>query len=225
MKPRPSNQTNQALTLVEVIVVIAVLVFLAAAFFPAYSPRKPVDCVNNLHQIGIGFRVWAGDNNDKYPMEISVTNGGTMELAATGDVVATFQIMSNELSTPKVLLCPADTRRVWATNFSTDFNNSHISYFVGLDTVNSNAFLSGDGNFLFNRIPVRPGLAQLSTNAFIAWSSGRHVSPNSHFWTAARDRFIGNILCDDGSVQQTTSSNLCQLFQQTGLATNRLAIP
>jgi hypothetical protein len=36
---------------------------------------------------------------------------------------------------------------------------------------------------------------------------------------------IGNIAIADGSVQQMTSSNLFQLLLQSGIATNRLAIP
>ena len=160
-------------------------------------------------------------------MEVSVTNGGTMELACSGNVVTTFQIMSNELSTPKVLLCPEDIRRIWATNFSADFDDSHISYFIGpdADTNHLQAFLSGDGNFVIGGVPAKSGLLQLSTSTFVAWNSGRHVSPGSHFWTAARNRFSGNILFADGSVQQVSTINLQQAFHQTGLATNRLAIP
>src|SRR5271156_2319033 len=104
MKPRFSNQRNHAMTLIEVVVVIIVLAVVAAIVLPAFraahSPTQPINCVNNLKEIGLADRIWAGDNNDKYPMEISVTNGGTMELAATGDVIATFQAISNELSTP-----------------------------------------------------------------------------------------------------------------------------
>lgn len=231
MKPRRSNQRNQALTIIEVLIVIAILAVLSAlllpAFFAAMGKAQKTNCYNNLRQIDISFLVWADDYNGKFPMEVSVTNGGTMELVATGNVAACFQVMSNELSTPKILLCPEDKSRVWATNYSSGFDNSHISYFVGVaaDTNHHRAFLAGDDNFAIEGVAVKSGLLQISTNIPIVWNSRRHVSPNSHFWTAARDRFVGNILFDDGSVKQTTSSNLCQLFHQTGLATNRLAIP
>jgi hypothetical protein len=45
--------------------------------------RQKIRCVNDLKQVGIAFRLWEGDNNDKYPMAVSVTNGGAMELIAT----------------------------------------------------------------------------------------------------------------------------------------------
>ncbi len=189
-------------------------------------PRKAtrIACVNNLKQIGIAYRLWEGDHGDKYPMAVSVANGGSMELIAAGNVAACFQVMSNEVNTPKILLCPEDTRRVLATNWST-LNNSNISYFVGLDAVESKSqmFLSGDDNFTISGIPVKSGLLELLTNTPVGWSSGRHVSPNSHFWTP--DKYIGNIGLADGSVQQLTTDGLRQALQQTGVATNQLAIP
>jgi prepilin-type processing-associated H-X9-DG protein len=122
--------------------------------------------------------------------------------------------MSNELSTPRILICPADADHACATNFGAGFKNSHISYFVGLDATetNSQAFLSGDDNFAISRVPVNSGLLELSTNAPIAW-------------TAARHKFAGNIGLADGSVQQLSQNGLRQAVQQTGVATNRLAIP
>jgi len=51
------------------------------------SRRIPrLACVNNLRQIGIAYRLWEGDNNGKYPMAVSVTNGGAMELVVTGNI-------------------------------------------------------------------------------------------------------------------------------------------
>jgi prepilin-type N-terminal cleavage/methylation domain-containing protein len=218
MKPRLSNQRNRALTLVEVLVVIAILAVLAAVFLSATDDNDKkalrINCVSNLKQIGVAYRIWAGDHNGKYPMQTSVTNGGAMELISTGDVFANFQVMSNELSTPEILVCPADANRVAATNFTTDFNNSKISYFVGLDAVDTSpqTFLSGDDNFAVDGVPVKSGLLELSTNVSISW-------------TAARHKYAGNILLGDGSVQQVDTKGLQNALQQTGFATNRLAIP
>jgi hypothetical protein len=234
MRPHLSNQRNHALTRTDVIVTVLAIVALFFLFPVIYTvidlvhqgPMK-INCVSNLREIDLSYLVWAGDNGEKYPAEVSVTNGGAMELVATGNVAACFQSMSNELTTPKLLICPEDTHRVWATNFSTGFNNSHISYFVGLDAdqTNPQMLLSGDDNFAVGGVPVKSGLLQLSTSSPIAWTSGRHVSYNSHFWTPARYRFVGNIGLADGSVQQLTMDGLQQALQRTGVATNRLAIP
>jgi prepilin-type processing-associated H-X9-DG protein len=228
-----SHQRNQALTRTDVIVVVfvlfLVLLFLLLALPAVNSPKSvPISCISNLKQIDIAYRLWEGDNNNKYPMLVSVTNGGAMELVATGNVAACFQVMSNELSTPKILLCPEDPRRVWATNFSKGFDNSHISYFVGLDVTNETnpqMFLSGDDNFAIGGFPVKSGVLELSTNTPVTWTSLRHVAYNSHFWTAARHKFVGNIGMADGSVQQVTTDGLQKALQQTGVTTNRLVSP
>jgi hypothetical protein len=137
-----------------------------------------------------------------------------MELVLTGDVVATFQVMSNELSTPKVLICPADVSRDYATNFTTDFHNNRISYFIGVDADDNypQRILSGDANFEIGGIPIKSGLSEILTNTPIVWSAARH-------------KFAGNILLNDGSVQSLLNANLTSQLQQTGIATNRLAIP
>ncbi|HEY3932586.1 MAG TPA: prepilin-type N-terminal cleavage/methylation domain-containing protein [Verrucomicrobiae bacterium] len=228
MKPRLSNQTNRALTLVEVLVVIAVLAVLGAIILPILARpqiHSHLNCVNNLKEICLAYRVWAGDNGDKYPMEISITNGGAMELAAIGDAVVTFQIMSNELSTPKILICPEDKDHVLATNFDTGFTSKNISYFVGIDADQSKPqlLLSGDDNFIVDGGVVKSGLVQIPTNSNVAWTSERHVSYKEHFWTPTHG--IGNIGFADGSVQQDTSIELQQAIQKTSLATNRFAIP
>jgi len=140
MKPRFSNQTNRPLTLVEVLVVIAVLAVLFALLLPTgpHVGQKAIriNCVNNLKEIGLAYHIWAGDHEDKFPMQVSITDtngGGTMELISTGNVFATFQIMSNELSTPLILYCTADKDRTRATDFTTNFSAKSISYFVGVD--------------------------------------------------------------------------------------------
>ena len=69
--------------------------------------------------------------------------------------------MSNELATPKVLFCPADAGHHWATNFTTDFGNTNISYFVGLDAKDDcpMSILVGDDNFEIGGVPVKSGVS------------------------------------------------------------------
>ncbi|HEY4415543.1 MAG TPA: type II secretion system protein [Verrucomicrobiae bacterium] len=218
MKPYPSNNKSTAMTVFEVLVVVAIVMILAAVFLPGISsPHHHVSrlsCVNNLKQVGLAFRLWEGDNGDKYPMAISVTNGGAMELAAAGNAAAVFQVMSNELGTPKILLCPDDASGVMATNFTIGFTGQNSSYFAGVDATETNVqmLLSGDDNLEINGLPVKFGLVEFSTNAPINWSATRH-------------KFAGNIAFADGSVQQFSQAGLQQAVAQTGVATNRLAVP
>ena len=202
MKPRTSNQRNRALTRTDVIVVIATLTVLFVLLLPALGPvlhngRQRINCVSNLKQIGIAYRLWEGDNNGKYPMAVSVTNGGAMELVATGNVAVCFQVMSNELSTPKILLCPEDTHRTYATNFSTGFSSANISYFLNPDAVETypQMIMIGDDNLLVDGKPVQPGILNLRPGTTIAWTKDRHHG-------------VGNIGLADGSAQQVTGDGL-----------------
>lgn len=231
MKTQRATRSGRGFTWVELLVVICILAVVAALLLPALAAAKRkssrIDCVNCLKQNALAFRIWEGDNGDKFPMQVSVTNGGAMELALAGDVAGIFRVMSNELSTPKVLVCPQDTARHYTTNFTTDLNNQTISYFVGLDADDKSPqmILSGDDNLEVNGVRVRPGILNLSTNAPVEWTENeRHGHPQQ--WSILKQHLrAGNIALADGSVQPTTVARLQQAFQQTGVATNRWVIP
>ena len=222
-----------AFTVIELLIVIAVVAILAAILLPALAKphgygRQGIACVNNLKQIGLAFKLWANDNSGKYPMQVSVTNEGTMELIKDGDVFVHFLVMSNELSTPKVLICPQETdpAKKYATSFgqsssadpsgSVPFSSdTNLSYFVGLDAEDgllSQQLLSGDWNLAIGGVPVKHGLYEVRNNTSISWVGSRHGKK-------------GNIGLADGSVQQVDSSGLRSLLVQSGVATHRLAIP
>jgi hypothetical protein len=107
-------------------VVVTLLILPAMLLLPltrAKNKAQDIYCINNMKQIGLAFRTWAIDNDGKYPFNVSTNKGGTMELSARGgdgfdsDAARIFQVMSNELSTPKILICPADSKRQPALDF------------------------------------------------------------------------------------------------------------
>jgi prepilin-type processing-associated H-X9-DG protein len=213
-KPRFVSRKIAALTLTEVLIVIAALVLLAAILLPVLAASKHksnrISCVSNLRQIGISYRMWADDNGGKYPMQISVGNEGAMESIATGNVAACFMVMSNILDNPSILICSQDTKHFPAINFEM-LSNSNISYFITLDAVDTQpqTLLSGDDNLTVNGKIVQPGVLTLHTSDRLAWTKERHNGG-------------GNILFADSSVQQATSADLTSMAR---LATNRLVIP
>ena len=62
---------RRAFTLIELLVMIAIIAILAALLLPALSSAKEkgrlAACVNNLHQINAGVRMYADDANDFTP--------------------------------------------------------------------------------------------------------------------------------------------------------------
>jgi competence protein ComGC len=224
MNPRLSNQQTTALTLVEVLVVIAVTICFAVLFLTGLVDSKAkaqrINCVSNLKQIGIAFRLWEGDHGNKYPMSVLVTNGGAMEIIDSGNAYVLWQTMFNEFHSPKILHCPADTGRIAATNFSIGFSDANISYFVTLDAAETypQMILDGDDNLLVDGKPVQPGILNLRTGTTIAWTKDRHHG-------------VGNIGMADGSAMQVTSEGLnsavgsCTNGVPTNNAANRWLIP
>jgi prepilin-type processing-associated H-X9-DG protein len=217
MKLSRSYRRNHGLTLMETVAVAFVLVIMVAIFLPALNRPKHkhyINCTNNQKQIGLSFRLWEGDNNDKYPMAVSVTNGGAMEAVLGGNPMWVFQVMSNELSTPRLLVCPEDTDRQSATNFTCLLTAKNVSYFVNPDAIEANPqdIMGGDDNLEINSLRVKSGLSIISSNSPVTWSADRH-------------KFSGNIAFADGSVQGMNNSELANWLRSTNFTTMRLAIP
>lgn len=92
---------------------------------PDWPQVQPITCANNLKQIGLAFRMWAIDHDGRFPFHQSTNDGGTMEFCAKAgggadsNAALHFRVMSNELSTPLILVCPKDRARTRARDFST----------------------------------------------------------------------------------------------------------
>lgn len=215
---RPSELAKSDLRILEVLVIIFALAVIVAMLLPALRPARAGSrwsCYNKLHQIGLAFDAWSLDSQNRYPMQVPEAEGGARNAALAANVPFVFEVMSNELNTPKVLVCPADAARQFRTSFATNLDNTNISYFIGVDASKDSPamILGGDRNLTLKGIQLRPGkLHTLRTNVPAGWTTNLH-------------NLSGNVLLVDGSAQQFNAPILTAYLRTNSVDTNRIAVP
>jgi competence protein ComGC len=209
------NNGRRAFQLLELVITLGILLILVLLLLPAGTGNKAsgtrIQCVNNLRTVGDAFHTWSGEHGGEFPARRGKNYSGTLQYVEGPEVFRHFQVMSNELPSTEVLVCPADVRKR-ALDFRAVLANEHVSYFVDVDATPSSPsmFLTGDRN-LTNGLEVMDHLLLLDTNHGAGWTHRIHVRQ-------------GNIGLADGSVQQFSNTRLREGLGWSAVR-NRLALP
>jgi len=241
-----SSQRHDAFTLIELLVVIAIIAILAGMLLPALAKAKAraqrINCVSNLKQVGVGFRLYSNDNNGTYPAT-AVANQCWTNFAAAG----------NEITSPRVLLCPSDVNKPYnnGRGVPTDFSNNTngfmsvvnqdnvLSYFYGLSANETfpNTLLAGDRNLVTGA--QNPNALGANASIIPSTSSGTVVNLGSptrgtgvtvtplapYGWNNEIHQVNGDVLLGDGSCQQQTTGAFIGQLQASDSTINTVIFP
>lgn len=223
MKLPLGTRQRSAFTLLELLVVVAVILILAAIWLPtggSKSPATRIACLSNQKQVALGLMLFNSDHQNAFPWQASVTNGGTLETSGNGDVVPCYATVTNYIHDPSIFLCRTDKARSVALPGAT-LSRANVSYFISLDASSTNSptftILTGDRHLMLNSKPVGPGLFPLATNQTLEWSAELH---------SANKKPMGGVFSfADGHTEWVSVKSLSQVVARQNLPTNRLAVP
>ena len=112
---------KRAFTLIELMVVIAIICILAAMLFPVYGKAKLAAkgavCISNLHQAGAALMLYMNDNDDYFPQAVDPSDKIHPEMwdafpdfkAKIPDLPLMAEVLQPYLKNYDVFHCPADT--------------------------------------------------------------------------------------------------------------------
>jgi hypothetical protein len=181
----------------ELCVVIGMIAILSIIVANRLREPRPgvMVCVNDLKQIGLSWRIYAGDFNGRFPWESQSTEAPVREQDHPRGPAKYFLAAKGYLDTPRILVCPTDTRNI-ARNWAV-LKNRNISYFMSTSVsskmTNAMTIMAGDRNLELNGRPIGPGSIAFATNSALGWTRAMHTP----IWGPAQ----GILLFTDGSVE------------------------
>ena len=209
--------SKRAFSLIEMLVVIAIIGVLAAVLLPMLARAKAkahrVKCVTQLGQIGQAFIGYAQDLDDRLPWQLTPTQSREAfgkyrdDLAMDHAAMFSLPAIRRDLVTASILLSPCDPSRAKANQKARE-EWSKIDLLQGrVLSANAISYVLIDGADIARPTTVLATTRNLSTcNLSTArWSGGGDRGPET---MAGLQRSQGQIVLADGSARLSSDTDL-----------------
>jgi prepilin-type N-terminal cleavage/methylation domain-containing protein/prepilin-type processing-associated H-X9-DG protein len=212
IKLRPRQSGHRAFTLIELLIVIAIIALLASILFPVFARAREnarrSSCQSNLKQIGLGFAQYIQDYDGRYPMSnyAPATNGAWPTL------------LQPYISSRQIFKCPSDTRDVGSSYV---VNNYFSKQLEALTAAPGTTVLVMEGDSAFGTPGATRSMTNVATNYglnedYTLYNQTGRINDS----TKGLPRHLGtaNVLWADGHVKTTPP-----LDTTTNSSTDRVA--
>ena len=157
MQGNTTRWRQRAFTLIELLVVIAIIAILAAILFPVFAQAREkartASCSSNLRQLGLGFRMYTSDYDERYPF------GGWQPAGTGGQNIGTWDwqnTIAPYVKNKGIYYCPSsgDDTEDPADPTAWAWNRNPVSYLY-------------NNQIAINRTPVKESQFNSVTDTFL----------------------------------------------------------
>ncbi len=196
MKREKTLSSKKRFTLIELLIVIAIIAILASMLLPAVgkarAKAKSISCLNNLKQIGLGTVNYCNDFNDYLVpyWSLGITEFIGAKNSKYERIGPSVLVIENYLPNGSMFQCPSDQKRAYQnmkifTGHSTPLTTSVVKISYTIRPWGSASYFKPNKNYTITKLNGRPTYPSMRNNPyayfsdfFDNWETYKH--PQSH---------------------------------------------